>query len=146
LARTFKNEQMKIKNVITVTNGIITEGSQGQTLIKGVIMNLAADAISVKPGGDIKQLNVSGGIIPTGENVSSYHVEGGIVHQLNVSGDIVANGNNSRAVYVAENGQTPLNNISAISKQGIAVQIDKGKITARTGLKANGTKGNIIEK
>lgn len=131
---------------ITVTNGITTEGSQGQTLVKGVIMNLAADAISIKPGGDIKQLNVSGGITTKGDNVSSYHVEGGVVHQLEVSDDIVSNGDNSFAVYVAKNGETPLKNISAISKHGIAVQIDKGKITDRTGLKANGTKGNIVEK
>jgi hypothetical protein len=131
---------------ITVSNGVVTEGSQGQTLVKGVIMNLAADAISVKPGGEIKQLNITGDITTKGNNVHSYHVEGGVVHQLNVDGNIVANGDNSFAVLIADNGTTPLKNINAVSKQGIAVEIDKGKVTDRTGLKANGAKGNIVEK
>lgn len=131
---------------ISVTNGIITEGSQGQTLVKGVIMNLAADAISVKPGGIIKQLNLSGGLITNGDNVTSYHVEGGIVQQLNVSGDIVANGNNSFAVNIADSGETSLKNINAISKNGIAVLIDNAKIMDKTGLKAKGAKGDILEK
>ena len=130
---------------IEVKNGVVTNGSVGQTLVKGVIMTLPADAISVKPGGEIGQLTISGGIITQGDNVHSYHVEGGIVHALDIKGDILANGDNSIAVAVTNNGQTPLNNISAISKQGIAVQISKGKVTGRTGLTAKGSKGDIVE-
>lgn len=131
---------------ITVSNGVATEGSQGQTLVKGVIMNLAADGISIKPGGEIRQLNISGGITTNGNEVHSYHVEGGVVHELNIDGNITANGNNSFAVLVADNGATPLKNINAVSKQGIAVEIDKGRVTDRSGLKANGAKGDIVEK
>jgi hypothetical protein len=130
---------------IEVKNGVITNGSVGQTLVKGVIMTLPADAISVKSGGEIGQLIISGGIVTQGNNVHSYNVEGGIVHALNIKGDIVANGDNSVAVAVSNDGQTPLNNISAISKKGIAVQISKGKITDRTGLTAKGAKGDIVE-
>lgn len=130
---------------IEVKNGVVTNGSAGPTLVKGVIMTLPADAISVKPGGEIGQLSISGGIITQGDNVHSYHVEGGIVHALDIKGDIIANGDNSIAVAVTDNGQTPLNNISAISKQGIAVQISNGKVTGRTGLTAKGTKGDIVE-
>ncbi len=130
---------------IEVKNGIVTNGSEGQTLVKGVIMILPADGVSVKPGGEIKQLNISGGITTHGDNVHSYNVEGGTVHELNIKGDVVANGDNSIAVAVTNNGQTPLANISAISKQGVAVHISKGKITDRTGLHAKGGKGNIIE-
>jgi hypothetical protein len=106
---------------------------------------LPADGISVKPGGEIEELNISGGIITYGDNVHSYNVEGGVVKQLNIKGEVVANGNNSIAIAVTNDGQTPLTNISAISKQGIAVQISKGKVTDRTGLKAKGAKGNIVE-
>jgi hypothetical protein len=108
-------------------------------------MTLPADAISVKPGGEIDQLTISGGVVTQGNNVHSYNVEGGIVHALNIKGDIVANGDNSVAVAVSNDGQTPLNNISAISKKGIAVQIAEGKVTDRTGLSAKGAKGDIVE-
>ncbi len=130
---------------ITVKNGVATHGSEGQTLVKGVIMTLPADGISVKPGGEINRLKVSGGIITYGDNVHCYRVEGGIVHELVVEGDVAANGNHSYAISVTENGETPLTNVSAISRKGIAVQIEKGKVTNRTGLRANGAMGNVIE-
>jgi len=130
---------------IEVKNGVITNGSVGQSLVKGVIMTLPADAISVKPGGEISQLKISGGITTYGDNVHAYHVEGGIVHELTVKGDVVANGDNSIAVAVTNNGETPLTHISAISKKGIAVQISNGKVTDRAGLTAKGSKGDIVE-
>ena len=130
---------------ISVSKGIVTFGSEGQTLVKGVIMTLPADGLSVKPGGEIKQLNISGGITTHGAKVQSYHVEGGVVHDLKINGDVEANGADSIAVAVTQEGQTPLNNVSAVSKQGIAVQIDKGNVTDRNGLKAKGAKGNIVE-
>ena len=130
---------------ITVLNGVVTHGSEGETLVKGVIMILPADALSVKPGGEIKELNISGGITTYGDNVHCYHIEGGIVKQINIKGDVAANGNNSIAIEVSNDGETPLTNISATSKQGIAVQISKGKVTDRTGLTGKGAKGNIVE-
>jgi hypothetical protein len=131
---------------ITVSNGVVSHGSEGQTLVKGVIMSLPADGISVKPGGEIKELNISGGITTYGNNVHSYNVEGGIVKQINIEGQVTANGENSIAVAVSDHGETPLTNVSAISKQGIALQISNGKVTDRTGLTAKGTKGDVIEK
>jgi hypothetical protein len=131
---------------ITVKNGIVTNGSKGQTLVKGVIMELPADGVSVKPGGEIKQLTISGGITTYGDDVHSFNVEGGIVHAVEIKGTVEANGKNSIAVAVTANGQTPLTGISAVSKQGIAVQIDKGNVTDRSGLNANGAKGDVVEK
>ncbi|NRF39578.1 hypothetical protein [Pedobacter foliorum] len=130
---------------IEVKNGVVTNGSEGQTLVKGVIMTLPADAISVKAGGEIQYLKISGGIKTYGENVNSYHVEGGIVHELSVTGDVEANGNGSTAIAVSSQGETPLANISAISKYGVAIQISGGKITDRKGLSAKGAKGDVIE-
>ncbi len=130
---------------ITVKNGVVTNGSEGQTLVKGVIMMLPADGISVKPGGSIKQLHISGGITTYGDNVHCYNVEGGIVHELAIEGDVIAHGNHSYAVLVTKDGETPLTNVSAISKKGIAVQIDKGKVTDRAALHANGAMGDLVE-
>jgi hypothetical protein len=130
---------------ITVKNGIVTHGAEGQTLVKGVIMTLAADGLSVKTGGAIQQLSITGGIITSGSNVHAYSVDGGTVHALCIKGDITANGMNAIAVSVTNGGETPLSNITAISKQGIAVQISKGKVTDRQGLIAKGTKGDIME-
>ncbi|SEU05882.1 hypothetical protein [Hymenobacter actinosclerus] len=130
---------------ITVLNSVVTHGSKGQTLVKGVISTLPADAISVKSGGEIRELTIAGGITTHGDNVHSYNVEGGVVKQLSVEGDITANGKSSVAVKVSDDGKTPLANISAKSTQGTAVQIAKGKITDRKGLTAKGAKGNIVE-
>lgn len=130
---------------IEVENGVVTHGTVGQSLVKGVIMTLPADAISVKPGGEITQLKISGGITTFGDKVHSYHVEGGIVHALRIKGAIVANGDHAIAVAVTDKGSTPLTDVAAISVKGIAVQIADGKVTDRTGLTAKGAKGEIVE-
>jgi hypothetical protein len=130
---------------IEVRHGVVTHGAEGQTLVKGVIMTLPADGISVKAGGEIKQLTITGGIKTYGDKVHSYHVEGGIVHRLQIKGDIEAEGEDSFAIMVTDQGETPLNNISAVSKEGIAVQISGGKVKDRIGLSAKGKKGDIIE-
>lgn len=131
--------------IINVLNDVITYGAEGQTLVKGEIMTLAADGISVKEGGEIKELNILGSIKTYGKKVSSYHVESGIVHQLHVKGNIEAEGEDSFAVLISDHGQTPLNNISAISKNGIAVQISDSKVINRSDLTAKGEKGDVIE-
>lgn len=130
---------------VTVENGIITNGSEGKTLVKGVIYTLAADGISVKKGGEIKTLTINGGITTNGANVISYSVEGGIVDELNISGDVKATGENSVAISITDNGTTPLTNISAVSTKGVAVIIKNSKVKERNGLKMRGEKGDIIE-
>nr|WP_068893393.1 hypothetical protein [Pedobacter panaciterrae] len=130
---------------IEVKHGVVTYGAEGQTLVKGVIMTLPADAISVKAGGEIKELKISGGIKTYGDNVHSYHVEGGIVHKIDVQGGVDANGEGSFAVAVTDNGETPLTDIVAVSKHGIAVQISGSKVSDRTGLSAKGKKGGVVE-
>ncbi len=130
---------------IRVLNGVVTHGSKGPSLVKGVITPLPADAISVKEGGEIKELTVAGGITTHGNNVHSYFVEGGTVKQFNLQGGIAANGNNSVAVAVTKGGETPLKNVAATAKEGIAVQVSGGKITDRTGLTAKGAKGDLVE-
>ncbi|HYK76538.1 MAG TPA: hypothetical protein VEV16_06150 [Daejeonella sp.] len=130
---------------IEVKNGISTYGSVGQTLVKGVIMNLPADGISVKPGGAIRKLIISGGITTHGNKVHSYHVEGGMVESLEIIGEVIAYGTDAAAIAVTDNGQTPLDNISAVSKQGVAVKLSNAQVTGKARLHAEGAKGNLVE-
>ncbi|MFP3835070.1 hypothetical protein [Chryseobacterium sp. SIMBA_028] len=135
------------KNVgdIEVKHGITTYGSTGQTLVKGVIMTLPADGVSIKTGGEIQQLRIEGGITTYGTHVTSYSVDGGTVKDLEISGDIIAHGALSNAVMVVNNGQTPLTGFSAISNLGIAVLTDTTIKFSHETVKAKGTKGDFAE-
>ena len=93
--------------LIEVENGIQTNGTLGQTLVKGVIVELPADGVSVKPGGEIKMLKISGGITTNGDHVRSYSVDGGTVHDLDIEGGVTANGEGSEAVSISNGGKTP---------------------------------------
>jgi len=89
---------------IEVTGSVKTHGSVGATLVKGVIMNLPANAISVKPGGEIQQLTVHGDIHSLGKDVTSLEVEGKIL-SLNVENEILAD--NGTAIHVAKGCEIP---------------------------------------
>lgn len=95
---------------ITIQDNIETNGSLGTTLVKGVLMNLAADGISVKAGGRIEQLYVGNHLLTNGTNVSSYHVDGGVVNNFTLNGKIIANGENSAPITVENNGKAAIKN------------------------------------
>jgi hypothetical protein len=61
-----------------VRRGIETFGGKGQSLVKGVMMNLAATALSVKPGGSIERLQILGGLVTHGEGVEAIELHGRI--------------------------------------------------------------------
>ena len=106
---------------VQVTGPIVTHGSVGQTLVKGVIMTLAADGVSVKAGGQIKELILSGGITTTGNNVTSLEVEGEIT-ALSVTGQISASGSGSVGAAISAGGQVSLDGISVVSEHGVPIQ------------------------
>lgn len=91
---------------ITIEEGVFTEGSTGETLVKGVIKELQADAISVLEGGSIENLNILGDLVVKGEQVVAYHVNGGLVKAVNLNGKIVVDKETSIAVLVENDGQT----------------------------------------
>lgn len=95
---------------ITIGKEVRTEGASGQTLVKGVIKELKADAISVLEGGEIGKLEVKD-LITTGDGVVSYHVNGGVVKEFNLSGEIVAKGSDAKAVLIENKGQTDTESI-----------------------------------
>ena len=119
--------------VIEIEEGITTHGSIGGTLVKGVIMQLPAEAFSVKPGGEVQNLIIKGDVVTNGTDVNTYAIEGGKVHNINISGKVIANGKNSNAIFINSGGITPLTKIKAYSKSGKVLVNQGGSITDQTG-------------
>ena len=71
--------------------GIETFGGTGPSLVKGVVINLAAIALSIKPGGSAREIEISGGIKTNGAGVSPIEQHGAI-DKLHVSGGFAAAG------------------------------------------------------
>lgn len=91
---------------------VATEGSVGETLVKGVIKVLKADAVSVLEGGSIEELNILGDLVTSGEDVVGYHINGGTVKKLHLKGKILAKKDKSKEVVIENNRQTDLSEIS----------------------------------
>jgi hypothetical protein len=76
---------------LIVRRGIETFGGTGPSLVKGVVMNLSAIALSIKPGGSAREIDVSGGIKTNGPGISPIEQHGAI-ETFRVSGGCVAAG------------------------------------------------------
>jgi hypothetical protein len=63
---------------ITFRRGIETHGAVGKSLVKGVLQDLAATALSIKPGGSAKEIQVLGGLHSHGEKVPPFEQHGKI--------------------------------------------------------------------
>ncbi|WP_336249270.1 hypothetical protein [Stomatohabitans albus] len=91
---------------ITIGSGIKTLGAKGQTLVKGEIVELNADAISVLHGGLIETLTIDGDVVTSGDHVVSYHVNGGVVQALKLGGKLVASGNGAKPAVIEQDGSS----------------------------------------
>jgi hypothetical protein len=58
--------------------GIETHGATGPSLVKGVLQNLAATALSIKPGGSAREIQVLGGLRAHGKDVPPLEQHGSI--------------------------------------------------------------------
>ncbi|HEX9067444.1 MAG TPA: hypothetical protein VF807_01655, partial [Ktedonobacterales bacterium] len=76
---------------LVVHRGIETFGGTGQSLVKGVLVTLSAVALSIKPGGAVAELSVSGGIKTNGTAVPPLEHHGSI-DSLQITGGFVAQG------------------------------------------------------
>lgn len=63
---------------ITVRRGLETYGATGDSLVKGVVVKLAATALSIKPGGSARKIVIAGGLITHGEGISPLELHGAI--------------------------------------------------------------------
>lgn len=90
--------------------GIVTHGGVGNSLVKGIIVELPAYALSIKTGGLVAKIEVNGNIQTKGNSIASYNVEtGGIVNNMTVTGKILASGKGSIPLQIQDGGKTPLN-------------------------------------
>lgn len=96
---------------ITIQEGITTEGSKGETLVKGEIKELQADAISVLEGGSIEELHLGGDLSVKGEEVVAYHINGGTVQKLRLDGKILYDEKHSQAVFIENGGESDLSEL-----------------------------------
>ena len=76
---------------ITVRNGIETFGGTGPSLVKGVMTTLSAIALSIKPGGSVKAIEIRGGLKTNGAGVVPIEQHGAL-ESLRIEGGCVAAG------------------------------------------------------
>lgn len=94
---------------IKFKGSIQTHGSIGNSLVKGVNVQLPAYALSIKNGGEVESIEVSGNIKTTGKDVTSYIVDSeGVVKSLSVGGKVIATGQDSIPFEVKPGGKTPI--------------------------------------
>jgi hypothetical protein len=63
---------------ITVHRGIETFGSTGDSLVKGVVVKLPATALSIKPGGSARKIEIAGGLTTHGAWVTPLKLHGSV--------------------------------------------------------------------
>ena len=73
---------------LLVRRGIETFGGTGQSLVKAVVMTHSALALSIKPGGSAREMDISGGVKTNGTRVSPIEQRGGI-ETFRISGGCV---------------------------------------------------------
>jgi hypothetical protein len=76
---------------IAVRRGIETWGGTGDSLVKGVVVTLSAIALSVKPGGSAREVDIAGGLLTHGEDVGALEMHGHI-ETLRIAGGLAAAG------------------------------------------------------
>jgi hypothetical protein len=76
---------------LVVHRGIETFGGTGPSLVKGVVINLSAIALSIKPGGSAREIEIAGGVKTNGPGVAPIEQHGAI-DSLRISGGFVTAG------------------------------------------------------
>lgn len=76
---------------LVVHRGIETFGGTGDSMVKGVVVQLAAVALSVKPGGSARAIEIDGGVTTHGAGVAPIEIHGAIA-SLRISGGLAALG------------------------------------------------------
>lgn len=86
----------KVIGDLIVDESVKTYGSIGTSLVKGVNVQLPANAISIKDGGKIANLTIGGNIETHGDSVTSFESPQGAIDQYTVGGKIEAFGHHSK--------------------------------------------------
>ena len=70
---------------VLVKRGIETFGGVGASLARGVVTKLAAVALSLKPGGSVREMVIEGGLTTRGDGIEAIELHG-LVDVLRISG------------------------------------------------------------
>jgi hypothetical protein len=70
---------------LIVRRGIETFGAMGPSLVKGVVQNLSANALSIQPGGFAKCIRIEGGLKTHGKDIEPLE-QLGSVEEFNITG------------------------------------------------------------
>jgi hypothetical protein len=128
---------------LIVHGGITTNGGTGDSLVKGVIKQLPAYALSVQPGGVVGEVVVDKGSISTeGDYVVTIQVQGEI-GTLRVSNGIYAHGRGSDAIQI-EGGSVGLEDLEIKAVDGVALRLKDAHLSSLRGVKAQGAAGDIV--
>jgi hypothetical protein len=76
---------------LTVRRGIETFGGKGRSLVKGVLTELAAVALSIRPGGVLSQVRIDGGLRTRAKDIPPLENHG-MIDNLSISGGFAAVG------------------------------------------------------
>ncbi len=101
---------------LVVGGDVSTRGGTGQSLVRGVQMTLAAEAISIQPTGKVGSLEVGGSIVSVGADITTLDVEGD-PPSLSVAGDVRAEGERSDAIRVTRD-DLDLGAVKVVSHHG----------------------------
>ncbi|MDO4670382.1 MAG: hypothetical protein Q4A67_02795 [Aerococcus sp.] len=91
---------------ITINGNIETQGGLGNSLVKGVNVELPAYALSIKEGGYVEDLKVTGDIKTSGDEVTTFIIDdGGEIDRMVVDGKITSKGKDSKNYEMADGGR-----------------------------------------
>ncbi|WP_301098165.1 hypothetical protein [Otariodibacter sp.] len=94
---------------LTVHGDITTHGSEGESLVKGVIFTLKPTALSIQSGGEAEEINIAGNLQTLGDEVTALEVkQGGKIHSMSV-GQILVKGKNSQRLNIENGAEVPSN-------------------------------------
>ncbi len=88
--------------ILEISGDLITEGGEGESLVKGVQLSLKAIALSIKPGADVGTIKVGGQVKTSGDKVITVEIDGDL-GQIEIAGGIVTTGSNSDAIHTRGN-------------------------------------------
>ncbi len=74
---------------LSVRRGLETFGGTGDSLVKGVVLKLSAIALSVKPGGSAREIDIEGGVTTHGDGIAPLEMLG-VVGRLSIEGGVSA--------------------------------------------------------
>jgi hypothetical protein len=127
---------------LTIHRGIHTEGSAGDSLVRGVITRLSAHALSIQARGRIDAVEVAGALASRGADVAAVDVRGE-VGTMHVAGGIRAGGAGADALRV-EGGTLALRDTEVNANEGAAIRLTGNAGIHLSGVRAHGTHGDVV--